>query len=220
MKRPSLAEIVKALHKAGIPPQLSADQSRLLIRGWQLVAKGKPVSREQLKEAVSQLRMPPDDAYSFLKQASEFDEDGNLVGIAGLSQKKHSHRFQVNGHILSTWCAWDALFLPVLLKHSAKIESFCPATKSKILLALSPDRVERYEPANAVLSMVLPEPNTEGPKSAEDIWKVFCHYVFFFSSAEAITEWFTEKDYDPIILSVEEGFQLGCMTFEEVLKYT
>jgi alkylmercury lyase len=70
------------------------------------------------------------------------------------------------------------------------VESFCPATKSKICLTLSPDGVERYEPANAVLSMVVPEPNPEGPKSAEEIWKVFCRYVFFFSSAEVITEWF------------------------------
>jgi alkylmercury lyase len=220
MKRPALAEIVEALHKAGIPPQLSADQSRLLIRILQLVATGCPVSSEQLREIASALHMPLDDANSFLKQVSEIDESGNVVGILGLSQKKHSHRFQVNGHILSTWCAWDTLFLPALLKHSAKVESFCPATKSKIYLTLSPDRVEGHEPANAVLSVVLPEPNSEGPKSAEEIWKIFCHYVFFFSSAEAVTEWFRGKEYDRIILSVEEGFQLGRMTFEKVLKYT
>jgi alkylmercury lyase len=172
------------------------------------------------KEAASRLRIAPNDAYNFLKQASEFDEDGNLVGIAGLSQKKHPHRFEVNGHILSTWCAWDTLFLPGLLKHSAEVESFCPATKSKILLTLSPDRVEGYKPANAVLSIVLPGPSAEGLKSAAEIWKIFCHYVFFFSSAEVVTEWFKGKNYDPVILPVEEGFQLGRMTFEEVLKYT
>jgi hypothetical protein len=100
MKRPSLAEIVKALHAAGIPPKLSADQSRLLIRGWQLVAKGKPVSREQVKETASQLQMPLDAAHSFLKQESEIDTEGNLVGIAGLSQRKHPHRFQIGDDIL------------------------------------------------------------------------------------------------------------------------
>jgi len=200
MKRPSLGEIVQALHNAGIPPQLSADQSRLLIRSWQLVAEGEPVSDEQLKQTPLELRMDPDVAHSFLKQMCEFDQDGNLVGVAGLSQKKHPHRFQVNGHILSTWCAWDTLFLPALLKQTAKVESFCPTTKSKIYLTLSPHRVEGYEPANAVLSMVLPEPNPEGPKSAEEIWKVLCHYVFFFSSAKLVTEWFKAKNYDPVIL--------------------
>jgi Alkylmercury lyase len=145
MKRPALAEIVEALHKAGIPPQLSADQSRLLIRILQLVATGCPVSSEQLREIASALHMPLDDANFFLKQVSEIDESGNVVGILGLSQKKHSHRFQVNGHILSTWCAWDTLFLPALLKHSAKVESVCPITKSRILVTLSPDRVEHHE---------------------------------------------------------------------------
>jgi alkylmercury lyase len=220
MKHPPLAEIVQALHKAGIPPQLSPDQSRLLIKVLQLVATSYPVSPARLEEIASELQMPLEVANSFLRQMSEIDETGNIVGILGLSQKKHSHRFQVNGHVLSTWCAWDTLFLLALLKHSAKVESFCPATKSKIYLTLSPDRVEGYEPANAVLSVVLPEPNSEGPNSAEEIWKVFCHYVFFFSSAEAVTEWFRGKEYDPIILSVEEGFQLGRMTFEKVLKYT
>ena len=220
MERPSLAEIVKALHKAGIPPQLSTEQLRLLIKCWQLVATGYPVSPARLKETASELQMPLDIAHSFLKQVSEFDQDGNLVGVAGLSQNKHSHRFQVNGHILSTWCAWDTLFLPFLLKRSAEVESLCPTTNSKIFLTLSPHKVQSYKPASAVLSMVLPEPNPEGPKSAEEIWKVFCHYVFFFSSPEALTEWFKGKDYNPVILSIEKGFQLGHMTFEEVLKYT
>ena len=220
MKRPSLPEIVEALHKAGIPPQLSADQSRLVVKVLQLLVTSYPVSPARLKEIASELQMPLEVAHSILRHMSEIDETGNVVGILGLSQKKHSHRFQVNEHILSTWCAWDTLFLPALLKHSAKVESFCPTTKSKIVLTLSPDRVEGYEPANAVLSMVLPKPNPEGPNSAEEIWKVFCHYVFFFSSAEAVTEWFKGKNYDPVILSVEEGFQLGRMTFEEVLNYT
>jgi hypothetical protein len=47
----------------------------------------------------------------------------------------------------------------------------------------------------------------------------FAAMYFFSSSAEAITEWFKGKGYDPIILSIQEGFQLDRMTFEEVLKY-
>jgi len=220
MEHPTLSEIAKVLHKAGIPPQLSADHSRFLIRVLQLVATGYPVSPKQLREIASALHMRLDDANSFLKQVSEIDESGNVVGILGLSQKKHSHRFQINGRILSTWCAWDTLFLPVLLKQTAKIESFCPTTKTKICLTLSPYGVEGYGPANTVLSMVRPKPRIEGLKSVEEIWMIFCHYVSFFSSTEAIAEWFKESGYDPIILSVEEGFQLGRQVFEEVLKYT
>jgi len=219
MERPTVSEIVEGLHKAGIPPQLSADQSRLLIKVLQVVATGCPVSPARLKEIASALHVPLDDAYFFLRQMSEVDEIGNIVGMLGLSQKKHSHRFQINGRILSTWCAWDTLFLPVLLKQTAKVESFCPATKSKICLTLSPYGVEGYEPANTVLSMVLPSPRTEGIKSVEEIWMILCHYVFFFSSTEAVAEWFKGNGYNPIILSVEEGFQLGRQTFAEVLRY-
>ncbi len=142
MNRPSLSEIVEALHKAGIPPQLSAEQSQFFIRVLQLVASGYRVSPEQSSEIASALHMPLDDANSFLKLVSEIDEIGNVVGILGLSQKRHSHRFQIDGHILSTWCAWDPLFVQVLLKQTAEIESFCPKTKSKTRLKLSPYGVE------------------------------------------------------------------------------
>jgi len=219
MERPTVSEIAEDLHKAGIPPRLTADQSRLLIKVLQVVATGCPVSPARLKEIASVLHMPFEEPNLFLRQMSEFDEAGNIVGFLGLSQKKHSHRFQINRHILSTWCAWDTLFLPFLLKQTAKVESFCPTTKSKICLALSPYGVEGYEPANTVLSMVLPSPRTEGIKSVEEIWMILCHYVFFFSSTEAVVEWFKGKEYDPTILSVEEGFQLGRQTFAEVQRY-
>lgn len=89
-----------------------------------------------------------------------------------------------------------------------------------IRLRISPERVEQYEPANAVLSLVLPKPTKGGTKSAGEIWKLFCHHVFFFSSAEALAEWFKGSDHKPIMLSVEEGYQLGRLAFAGILKYT
>ena len=83
MDPPTIDGIVKALHEAGIPPQLSADQSRLLIKILQLVAIGKPVSPEQVEAAASKLHMSPDNATSFLRRVSEVDKDDNVMGVFG-----------------------------------------------------------------------------------------------------------------------------------------
>jgi hypothetical protein len=117
MEKPNPDEIAITLHQAGIPPKLTADQSKLLIKVLQLVAKGQPVTPEQVREIASRHQISIDDAISFLKHVSEIDGDRNIVGIFGLSQKDHPHRFQLKGYILSTWCAWDTLFLPPLWRY-------------------------------------------------------------------------------------------------------
>ncbi len=228
MKKPNLDEIVKAFHNAGIPSKLSENQSRVLIEVWQSVAHGQPVSHEQVKEIASKHQIHPKEAYSFLNMVSEYDEDGNILGVFGLTLKDYHHRFQLKGYtmstakfhvnrLLSTWCAWDALFLPSLLKGTAVVRSTCPQTKSEIQLTISPDEVKEYEPATTVLSIVLPEAAPK-KRTAGEIWMIFCKHVLFFSSIEALNIWFEEKEYDPIVLSVEEGYQLGHLAFHDLLK--
>ena len=230
IQKPDLQEIVRALKKAGIPPELNADQSRVLLNVWQLIAKGQSVTPEQLGKISSKYKMTMDEVNSVLRKASEYDEDGNILGVFGLSQKEHPHRFQVKGYALSTdrfqvdlrlstWCAWDSLFLPTLLKETAKVESSCPQTDEMIRLTVTPEKVEQFEPADAVLSIVLPKPNKEGPRSAWEIWMIFCNHVFFFSHAEALKKWFKGKDHEPIPLTVDEGYQLGLLAFKDILKY-
>ena len=42
-----------------------------------------------------------------------------------------SHRFEVAGRTLYTWCAWDSLFLPQILGQEAEVESTCPLTAAE-----------------------------------------------------------------------------------------
>ena len=58
---------------------------------------------------------------------SERNEIGDIVGTFGLSQNKHPHGFKLEDRDLSTWCAWDALFLPSLIGIPAKVTSTDPA---------------------------------------------------------------------------------------------
>ncbi len=108
-------------------------------------------------------------AREVLDKMCERDPDGNVVGIAGLSQKQHPHRFTVNGIRLSTWCAWDSLFLPVMLQQTALVSSRCPSTGETIRLTITPEGVTSYQPASIVISIVIPQPTKNELVSVEEI---------------------------------------------------
>ena len=219
MKSENIAEIAKALRAAGIPPKLDADQSRLLIQVWQRLTDGSPITSGQIEQIFSAIQIPFGSGNAFINQVSERDGEGNVVGIFGLSQLKHPHQFEVKGHKLSTWCAWDTLFLPVFLKQAATIKSYCPATKEKIRITITPEKVEQVVPPGTVLSMVVPDIGKGGCDSSEEIRCSFCQLVHFFSSSERAAEWVSEKKRDIAILSVEDGYRLGKLAFEELHKY-
>lgn len=222
MIKPNLDEMAQALNKAGIPPRMDEIQSRVFIEILRLLAKGKPVTVEKTIAAVTRQGTPVEnveEAVSLIQNVSETDINNNIVGIFGLSLKSHPYKFQVGGQTLSAWCAWDTLFLPPLLGKTALVESSCPSTTDKIQLILSPGGVKKLKPKSAVLSMVIPKPIEDTTNRAAAIRTLFCGFVRFFSSARAAAEWFHDKNHDPAILSVGEGYQLGLIAWREVHKY-
>ncbi len=219
MKGENIAEIAEALREFEIPPRFKPSESRLFIQALRLIADGLPVSPGQIEQISSDIKIPYSDAKSLLNRFAEHDDEGNIVGLLGLSQKSHPHRFEVKGHSFTTWCAWDSIFLPTLLKNTARVESFCPTTKMKIKLTITPEKVERVEPKSTVVSMVLPEKTTRVCGVVEEIWSNFCCLVHFFSSTEMASEWISGENQNLKILSVEEGYQLGQLAFEELHKY-
>lgn len=219
MKSENIAEIAKALREFEIPPRFEPSESRLLIQALRLIADGLPVSPQKIEQISSNIKIPYSGAKVLLNRFSEHDDEGNIVGLLGLSQKSHPHRFEVKGHSFTTWCAWDSLFLPALLKNTARVESFCPATKMKIKLTITPEKVERVEPNSTVISMALPEKTTRASGVVEEIWSNFCCLVHFISSTEVAAEWISGQDQNLKILSVEEGYRLGQLAFEELHKY-
>ncbi len=86
-----------------------------------------------------------------------------------------------------------------------------------ISLTISAEAVERYEPTEAVVSMVMPATGDE-LRSVDQTWRLFCHHVHYFASAEAAADWFAGRESDPLILGVEEAYQLGRLAFRSMIE--
>lgn len=124
----------------------------------------------------------------------------------------------MNGGDLTTWCALDTLLLPQILQQTAEVESADPVTGETIRLMVAPEKVERFSPTGAVLSIVIPETTENGLESAEQIRKAFCSYSCYFSSEKTARRWFAQRNIEPILLCPEESHRLGYLWFENVIQ--
>ena len=87
---------------------------------------------------------------------TEYDGSGRIVG-QGLTQRPTRHCFEVDGEQLYTWCALDTLIFPTLLASSARIESACNSTGTRVRVRIDKSGVTSVEPPTAVVSLVTPE---------------------------------------------------------------
>ena len=209
-------ELVKKLTESGGLMDYGPERSRLLVQVWRSLAKGRPVTGTQIGEFVSDLGIEPGEADHFLRQMTERDADDGIVGIMGLSLNDHPHRFTVDGTQMSTWCAEDTLFLPAMLGRTATVESESPLSKETVRVTVSPEGVQTSQPADAVITIVVPTETDMSSVAA--IWMTFCHHIFFFSSRSEAEQWASGRD-DIDILSLEEGYELGQQLWSNVLPY-
>jgi len=216
MTDPRVAQMVTAL--ADHVLDYGADASRLLLRILRGLAKGHPVTREQVSQISAELGMDRLEAEGFLLDKTERDKEEAIVGIAGLSLNKHPHRFIVDGVRLSTWCAEDALFLPHLLEKEARVVSRSPVSGEIVRLRVGPDGVKEVAPSGAVISLALVDPEQENMSSVQAIWNAFCRHIHFFATREEAEVWVNGREGIAIV-TVEEGFSVGSQLWSKTLRY-
>jgi len=219
MRSTKLDEIIVALEATGLPDKFTPEVSRLVVHLLRQIAQGQPVTMELVQQIASDQDVSAETVTNVVQQMCERDPQGRVVGLTGLSQNDYAHKFHVNGQQLSTWCALDALFLPILLNQTAEVLDQCPVTKAPIHLTVTPHAVQQYQPQSIVVSIVTPQTRMESLASAEDIWMVFCNYVHFFSSAQAASTWFSGKPQTAQFVSVEDAFQIGQALFGKLVEH-
>lgn len=172
-----------------------------------LLAEGEAVPLERLAGASGHAI---EDVEAALRGVGgvEWDEHGRLVGLA-LTLRPTAHRFTTDGRTLYGWCADDTLMFPVALGRGGRVDSTCPETGRAIHVDLSPERVERVEPAGAVVTSVRPDAPIANVRTST------CDHGHFFASAAAASTWAAEHPGGHV-QSVEEAFRLDKQALERL----
>lgn len=199
-----LADLAAAIRAAR--QRFDLEEQHVALALYRQLAEGSPVSVAALAERCG---LPAGRTAELLDRWPEVfrDGDGRVIAFGGLSLAGTKHAFDVDGQRLYTWCAWDSLFLPELIGRTAEVVSECPATGDPVELTVTPHRLERVVPSEAVLSMRAPTDCCAG----DDLIARFCRHVHFFASQQAAEQWLADRADDGFTLSIEQGSELGRM---------
>ena len=190
-------------------PTMTEAERRVGLEIYRQLARGEPVPKAKLASALVVSIHTVDDLlrHSNLKSLTYIDRDGQIIGFGGLAVREMPHRFRLDGRTLYTWCAWDSLFLPVILGQEAAVDSPTPGNGARVRLSVAPDGVKDVDPQSAVMSFLLPTAQTFQADALKAMAS-FCHYIFFFPDRISATDWATRHS-DTTVISVSEAFELG-----------
>ena len=141
----------------GATAELDANGQEIGLNLLRLLALGDPVSPASVAERVG---VPESRIVAALDRWPGVfrDEQGRVIGYAGLTVvEMGQHRIHVDGRAVSTWCAYDTLFLPELLGQTVGVTSRCPVTQQEISLRVGAAGVRDLHPTETVVSFLVPE---------------------------------------------------------------
>ncbi len=191
-------------------PILEEDAQRLALELYRQLARGDAVPPASLGDA---LGVPTEKVTTLLEDEQLkgwvfYDDEGSVIGFRGLAIREMPHRFEVEGRTLYTWCAIDSLFIPEMLGKPARVQSRDPLTGTAIALTVTPDGVEAVEPATAVMSILIGDPEVVKTNPTK-VMASFCHHIFFLESPETGAEWAAQHGEGTFLVTLEEAFALG-----------
>ncbi len=158
------------------------------------------VSQDELEQRLAKL--PPD---------VEVDRACNIVGL-GVTLVPTSHRVQLGGKHLYTWCAFDTVLLPPQLDIEAQVQSTCPVTGQPITFAITPEGVIRdLFPASGVMSLIVPAQRADCTRAT------FCQQSLFFQSEQAASTFLADHP-EALLLSVEDAAYVGQLVAQSCAK--
>ncbi len=191
---------------------LTTVEQRLLREGQRALVNGEPLTIDELARLAE---IPAFEVPKVLDQLRGFvhlDEEGRVVELLGLSLQCSATRFDATGHGVSTWCAWDSLFIPRVIGMKARIASHCPITKRLIQLVVAPGGVISTSSQEIRMSFLLRSETDQGC----DVVGACCRQIHFLGSTQAAALWISNHP-EGLILTLDEAWEIGRLFVDEFL---
>jgi len=206
MHHPALETIAERLSEQSRGAQ--EDLCRPIV---QQITRGKPVTPATLQASLQVSQNELEQRLAKLPPDVEFDQAGNIVGL-GVTLVPTSHRFQIRGKVLYTWCAFDTVLFPPSLHVEAQVQSTCPVTGQPITFVATPEGVIRdLFPASGVMSLVVPAQRSDCTRAT------FCQQSLFFQSKQAASTFLADHP-EALLLSVEDAAYVGQLVAQSCAK--
>lgn len=205
---PSLDAIEAALVRAA--PKLDATQRRIAAATYREVATGLPATAAAIA-ARADVGLEV-----VARQLEEWtgvfrDGDGSVVGFWGIAIPEMPHRIRVAGADLHAWCAWDPLFLALVL-GGLEVETADPVTREPISYRIDGDGcVADVSHPSTVVSFRVPD-----GEWGDDVITTFCHFVLHFTERSTGERW-TAAHPGTTLLTLDQASELGRRFAERIL---
>lgn len=141
---------------------------------------GEAPSVAAVAEAASRDTAGVADAVSWLQAHGRLERDGAmLIGAHGLTRRPTAHALVIGEQHLHTWCAYDAVAIPVALGMSARAATSCPTCGRELVV----DIVDGRLPDDSASVLWMPR----GP--CENVMRDFCVHANLFCGPEHLDTW-------------------------------
>ena len=193
---------------------INPQTQRVCIQLYSQLARGKPVPLENVaslsKISVSYTKKIIE---KWVISAIEYDEEDRVVAFGGLTLKPTPHSLIIKKETLYTWCAFDTLFIPLILNKHAYVKSSCPVSGVNISFTITPGGIKECKPETAFISLVTPKIcHLKG-----NVRGCFCCNIHFFSTEDTALTWLPGHD-KAFILPIDEASELAQGIFGPIFK--
>lgn len=186
----------EALDEVRAAPTPSEEVSALRSAGFQLLLEeGRPIERREWADAAGVSRDALEDILTRpgIEGRAQLDDEGRLLGIAGLTVEPSRHRLTIGDETRWTWCALDAVGILGALEATGSIHSTDPRSGDPIDIGF-----EDGTPTGDATLFIL------GGYDGGNVIQDWCPMVNFFATRADAEAWVADNTVDGDIVSVAQ----------------
>jgi alkylmercury lyase len=134
----------------------------------------------EIADAASRDAIDVAPAIAWLHRRGALERDGaRLIGAHGLTHRATPHSFSRGDRTIHTWCAFDAVGIPVVLGATTRVTTTCPTCSAPISIDVENGRL----PERPALRLWLPA------RGRENLLADFCAHANLFCNRDHLTVW-------------------------------